>query len=456
MNAQVTKGENFTCTMEITVESSEVKKTYNKLIKDAVRFVTVPGFRKGKAPAKLAEKQLNMDMVRNQLVEELIPGNLRKASEENDVRMISTPDIEIVQFDPDRDFIFKAVCEIKPDIEIENYKGLKIEQDRPEVTDEDVDKALAVMQESSASFEPVEEERPLELGDYALVDFECYLDGEKLDEGSASNYVLEAKEEGFIPGFVAEILGMGKDEEKEFEITFPEDYGYADLQGKTAQFKVKMHGLRKKVVPGLNDDFAREISNFDTLAELKTDLRERFVANVNEKTKIALEGKINDKLAEMVEGDIPVSLVNHEQQKMLDEMKRTFTSQGLDFYQYMKERQGELSTIMESRRPEAVKRAKAELALEYVAENENIKVSEKEVDDRIREISSEIGEDFYKIKANLQRDHKLATLSYYMRQAKAMEFLIENADVTYVLPKEPETRSESSEYAEASEEDSEV
>ncbi|MDQ7822618.1 MAG: trigger factor [Candidatus Eremiobacteraeota bacterium] len=431
MSVEVKKGENSTYTFEIAVEAAEVDRAFEKTVKEAVRHVVVPGFRKGKAPLKLAERQISRDLIMQQVRDLLLPKALQDAIEKEQLTPLAEPSIEIKELEKGKDFKFTALIEVKPEVDLEGYKGLEIEQEKPEVKDEDVEKTIHIMQENAARFEDIGEDRGLDAGDMAIVDFESISEGRPVDKGSATNYQMEIREDMFIPGFIDHLRGLKKGEEKTFSMAFPEDYP-SDLKGKPVDFHFKLHGIKKKVLSDLNDDFAKEVSRFQTLEELRNDIKEKLVKKVDEQTRAQVEDSIAEKLLGKVAISLPPSLVAYEQQMMLDDMRRNFAAKGLSFEDYVRKNQSEVVSYLESLKPQAERIGKLEIALEAVAKKENIAVSDEEVEAKVKEIAGELKQDFGALKENLQKEGRLAGLKYAMLKKKAMEFLVANAVISYV------------------------
>jgi len=442
MKVEVKKGQDSTCTLEVTIEAEQIDDAYGKHLKKAARSVAIPGFRKGKAPLKIAERHLNKDMIMQQVLEELAPPALQDAIEKENLSPLSEPSMDIDQFEKGKDMIIKATFEVKPEVELDEYTGFEIEQEKADITDEDVDKTLAMMRENAASLSVVEEERGLEVGDFSIVDFESSSEGEPLDGGSEKNYVMEVKEDMYIPGFVDNLKGMKKDEEKEFQVTFPENYEKEDLKGKKVDFKFKLIEIKKKSLPDLNDDFAKEVSKFETLDEFKQDIREQLIKKTDDQARAGVEEQINEKLIKKVDVPLPESLIAYEQDVLYNNLKRNFAAQGINFEDNMQKQNLDLSALKTSLRPQAESMGKLEMALEAISTKENIEVEDSEVDEKIKEIAGEIKQDFEKLKEMLQQEGRVAGLKYEMLKRKTIDFLIDNSRVSYVPPGSKEKKED--------------
>ncbi len=307
MKAEVKKEENSRCTVEITIEADKIAGGYAKYLGEAARNVNIHGFRKGKAPIKLVEKQINKALIMQQVMEDLAPRAMQEAMEKENIIPINEPTMEIVQFEMGKDFIFKTTFEVKPEIDIDGYMEFKVTQEKPDVKEDDVHNTLTMMQENTAQVRDIEEDRGLDAGDLALVDFDSFHEGTAVENGSSRNYMMELKEDMFIPGFIDHLKGLKKGDGKNFKVAFPDDYASEQLKGKTIEFDFKVHGIKQKVLSPLNDDFAREVSKFQTLEELKNDLASKLQGRIDDQARAQVEDKIADLLVAKVTVDLPLA-----------------------------------------------------------------------------------------------------------------------------------------------------
>jgi trigger factor len=442
MKVEVKKDQESRCTVEITIEAEKIEESYAKNLQIAARSIAIPGFRKGKAPIKIAERHMNKELLMRQIVEELAPPALQETVEKENLTPLTEPAMDIVQFERGKDFIFKTSFEIKPEAVIEDYAGLEITQEKPDVRDEDVEQTLKIMQENAAQLKDIEEDRGIEVGDFAVVDFESTSNGVPIEKGSAKNYLMEMKEDMFIPGFIDNLKGMKKGEEKKFTVTFPEDYT-SELKGKKAEFTFKVHVLKKKILSELTDDFAKEVSTSATIKDLREDLKAKIQKKVDDQAQAAAEEKIADELVKKVDVNLPASLIAYEQDVVLNDLRRNFASQGIDLLEYFKSQGKDVGQFMASLRPQAERLGKLEMALEAISKKETIAVSDDEVEEKIKELAEELKSDVQKLRDTLKKEGRLASLKYSMLKQKTMTFLRDKAKITYVKP-EPEKKEDAS------------
>jgi len=452
MKVDVTKGQDSTVTLEITVESAKLDESYNKRLNEAARSITIPGFRKGKAPIRLAEKHLNRELLMSQVMEDCAIPALQDALEKENLTPLNKPSLDVVQLERGKDFIFKTTFEIKPQIELEGYTGLEITQEKADVNDEDVEGTIGIMRQNAAQLEEITEDRGIEVGDSALVDFEGTVDGEPIPNGSAKDYMMEMKEDMFIPGFVDNLRGVKKGEEKEFTVTFPEDYAAESLKGKTAKFHFKIHAIKHKVLAELNDDFAKEVSTSQTLDELRADLRAKLQKKADEQALAQVEEQVAELLVGKITEPIPSSLIAYETQVLLDDMRRNFAAQGINFEAYMAQQGRDVMEFVAAMKPRAERMGKLEMAIESIIRKESIEISDEEVDGKIKEIADDLKQDFKKLKDTLKKENRIPSLKYAMLKKKAMDFVVEKATISYVpvgsLKKEEPVSAEKGETAE--------
>jgi trigger factor len=442
MKVEVKKEQDSRCTVEITIEAEKVEESYAKNLQLAARNIAIPGFRKGKAPIKIAERHINKELLMRQILEELAAPALQETVEKENLTPLTEPAMDVVQFEKGKALIFKTSFEIKPEAEIENYTGLEITQEKPDVKEDDVEQTLKIMQENAAQLKDVEEDRGIRVGDFAVVDFESTAGGVPIDKGSAKNYLMEMKEDMFIPGFVDNLKEMKKGEERKFTVIFPEDYA-TELKGKKAEFAFKIHTIKSKVLSELNDDFAKEVSTSMTIKELREDLKAKIQKKVNDQALAAAEEKIADELVKKVNVSLPASLIAYEQEVVLGDIRRNFAAQGIDLFQYFKSQGKDVAQFMESLRPQAERLGKLEMALEAISNKENLSISEDEVEAKIKELAEELKSDVGKLKETLKKEGRMASLKYSMLKQKTMSFLVEKAKITYVKP-EPEKKEDAS------------
>jgi len=450
MKVDVKKGQDSTVTVEITVDSQTLEESYKKRLNEAARGITIPGFRKGKAPVKLAEKHLNKQILMSQVMEDCAIPALQDALEKENLTPLSKPSMDVIQLERGKDMIFKTTFEVKPQIELEGYTELEIIQEKSDVEDADVEGTIKIMQQNAAQLEEIREDRGIEVGDSALVDFEGTLNGESIPNGSAKDYIMEMKEDMFIPGFIDNLKGLRKGEEKRFTVTFPENYPSEILKGQVVDFYFRIHAIKHKILAELNDDFAKEVSTSQTMEELRAELRKKLQKKADEQAIAQVEEQIADILTGKVTEPIPSSLISYETQVLLDDMRRNFAAQGIQLESYLAQQGRDVMQFVSALKPQAERMAKLEMAIESIIRKENIEISDEEVDEKIREIAGELKQDFNKLKETLKKESRIPAMKYAMLKKKTMDFVVGKAKISYV-PVGSTGKKEESEAAEGEE-----
>lgn len=450
MKVDVKKGQDSTVTVEITVDSQTLEESYKKRLNEAARGITIPGFRKGKAPVKLAEKHLNKQILMSQVMEDCAIPALQDALEKENLTPLSKPSMDVIQLERGKDMIFKTTFEVKPQIELEGYTELEIIQEKSDVEDADVEGTIKIMQQNAAQLEEIREDRGIEVGDSALVDFEGTLNGESIPNGSAKDYIMEMKEDMFIPGFIDNLKGLRKGEEKRFTVTFPENYPSEILKGQVVDFYFRIHAIKHKILAELNDDFAKEVSTSQTMEELRAELRKKLQKKADEQAIAQVEEQIADILTGKVTEPIPSSLISYETQVLLDDMRRNFAAQGIQLESYLAQQGRDVMQFVSALKPQAERMAKLEMAIESIIRKENIEISDEEVDEKIREIAGELKQDFNKLKETLKKESRIPAMKYAMLKKKTMDFVVGKAKISYV-PVGSTGKKEGSEAAEGEE-----
>ena len=335
MNCKVEKTENANeVKLELTVESSRFDEAIKKVYFKSAKYFNIPGFRKGKAPMKIVEKYYGEEIFFEDAFNDIAPEVLEEAVKENNIEVVSRPDIDVKQIGKGQDLIFTAVFQTKPEVKLGKYKGIEIKKIEYNVTDEDINHELSHMQEHNARMISIED-RPVEKGDIAVIDFEGFVDGVAFEGGKAENHELEIGSNTFIPGFEDQIIGMKIDEEKDIKVKFPDEYFSKDLAGKDATFKVKVNEIKKKELPKLDDEFAKDVSEFDTLEELKKSIKDRMEKDNKQKEKYETEDAVIKAVCENVKVDIPSGMIETETENMLKDVESRLSYQGLKLDQYL-------------------------------------------------------------------------------------------------------------------------
>ena len=375
--------------IESTAEEFEagLNKAYNK----DKNKISIPGFRKGKAPRKMIEQMYGAEVFYEDAANAIIPEAYATAAEESKLEIVSQPKISVVQLEKGKPFIFAAEVAVKPEVELGTYKGVEVEKADTEVTDADVEEELKKVQEQNSRTVTVED-RAVKDGDMTVIDFEGFVDGVAFEGGKGENYPLTIGSHSFIDNFEEQLIGMNIGEEKEINVTFPEEYHAEELKGKPATFKVSVKEIKEKQLPELDDDFAQDVSDFDTLAEYKDDLKKKIAERKESEAKAKKESEAIEKVVEAAKMDIPQAMIDTQVNRMLEDFAMRLQQQGLSVEQYFQYTGMTADKIMEEMKPEAVKRIKNSLVLEAVAKAENIEVSEEEFEAELQKMA-----DMYKM-----------------------------------------------------------
>ena len=427
MNCKLEKTENANeVKFEITVEAAKFEEAIKKVYFKSAKYFNIPGFRKGKAPMQIVEKYYGKEIFYEDAFNEVASEALEEAVTENKLDVVSRPDIDVTQIEKGKDLIFTAVMQTKPEAKVSKYKGIEIKKVEYNVTDEDIEHELHHMQEHNSRLVSIED-RPVENGDIATIDFEGSVDGVPFEGGKAENYDLEIGSNTFIPGFEDQVAGMKIDEEKDVKVKFPEEYFSKELAGKDAVFKVKVHEIKKKELPELDDEFAKDVSEFDTLKELKADIKAKQEKQNEEKAKYETQDAVIKALCEKTKVDIPSGMVEMEIDNMLKEFEQRLSYQGLKLEQYFQMMGKTEEEIRKEYEPQAIEGIKSRLALEAVIKVEKIEATDKDIDEKMKEMAKNYG------KENDEEFLKNENVRNYIKQGieseKAINFLVENAKI---------------------------
>ena len=379
--------------------------------------ISVPGFRKGKAPRKMIEQLYGSQIFFEDAANEIIPDAYADAAKESGLDIVSQPKVSIEQLEAGKPFIFAAEVAVRPEVELGEYKGVEVTKADAEVTDADVEEELKKVQDQNSRTVSVED-RAVKDGDMTVIDFEGFIDGEAFDGGKGENYPLTIGSHSFIDTFEEQMIGMNIGEEKELNVTFPEDYHAENLKGKPATFKVTVKEIKEKQLPELDDDFAQDVSDFDTLAEYKDDLKKKIAERK--------ESEAIEKVVEAAKMDIPQAMIDTQVNRMLEDFAMRLQQQGLSVEQYFQYTGMTADKIMEEMKPEAVKRIKNSLVLEAVAKAENIEVSEEEFEAELQKMADMYKMEIEKIKEFMQ-DAEAKQMKDDIAIQKAVELIVSSA-----------------------------
>ena len=387
--------------------------------------ISVPGFRKGKAPRKMIEQLYGSQIFFEDAANEIIPDAYADAAKESGLDIVSQPKVSIEQLEAGKPFIFAAEVAVRPEVELGEYKGVEVTKADAEVTDADVEEELKKVQDQNSRTVSVED-RAVKDGDMTVIDFEGFIDGEAFDGGKGENYPLTIGSHSFIDTFEEQMIGMNIGEEKELNVTFPEDYHAENLKGKPATFKVTVKEIKEKQLPELNDEFAQDVSDFDTLAEYKDDLKKKIAERKESEAKAKKESEAIEKVVEAAKMDIPQAMIDTQVNRMLEDFAMRLQQQGLSVEQYFQYTGMTADKIMEEMKPEAVKRIKNSLVLEAVAKAENIEVSEEEFEAELQKMADMYKMEIEKIKEFMQ-DAEAKQMKDDIAIQKAVELIVSSA-----------------------------
>ena len=427
MNCKVEKTENANeVKLEITVEAEKFENAMKKVYFQNAKYFNIPGCRKGKAPMNIVEKYYGAQIFYEDAFNEVATEAYEEALTENKIDVVSRPEVDIAQMEKGKDLIFTAVVQTKPEVKLGKYKGIEIQKIEYKVDKKDVDHELEHMQEHNSRLVTVDD-RPLENGDTATIDFEGFVDGVAFEGGKAEGHELEIGSGTFIPGFEEQLIGMELENEKEIKVTFPKEYFSKDLAGKDATFKVKLHDIKKKELPELDDEFAKDVSEFDTLEELKKSIKEKLTKNKEQREKYEIEEAVLKAVCEDSKLDIPSGMIELEIDNMLKDFEQRLSYQGLNLEQYLKMIGKTEEEMRKEYEPQAIEAIKSRLVLEAIMKAEKIEASEEEIKAKMEEMAKSYGKDVEELSKNENLKNYLAE---GIKSEKALEFIVNNAKVT--------------------------
>ena len=397
-----------------------VTKVYNKKAKN----INVPGFRKGKAPRSIVEKMYGVGIFYEDAINDLIPEAYEAAIKEAALEVVGQPEFDVVSLD-DNGLVLSAKVYVKPEVEIKDYAGIEVEKTVEAVTDEDVEKEIELVRERN-SREIEVTDRAAEMGDTAVIDFEGFCDGVAFEGGKGSDYALKLGSGSFIPGFEEQVAGHSIDEEFDVNVTFPTEYHAADLAGKAAVFKVKIHAITKVELPVLDDDFAKDVSEFDTFDEYKADIKAKIEKRREAEADRAVEDKLMEALIEKLEADIPEPMFVEETENFVRDYDSRLRMQGLDLATYFKYTGLDLDSLRAQMRPQAERQVKGRLALEKIAALEGIEATEEDIEAEFKGIAEAYNIEVAQVKASISAE----AIAADMKVKKALDLVKEKANVT--------------------------
>ncbi|MEC1824231.1 trigger factor [Bacillus paralicheniformis] len=423
MSVKWEKQEGNEGVLTVEVDADTFNKALDDAFKKVVKQVSIPGFRKGKVPRGLFEQRFGVEALYQDALDILLPVEYPKAVEEAGIEPVDRPEIDVEKIEKGESLIFTAKVTVKPEVKLGEYKGLGIEKDDTAVTDEDVQNELKSLQERQAEL-VVKEDGKVEEGDTVVLDFEGFVDGEAFEGGKAENYSLEVGSGSFIPGFEDQLVGLEAGAEKDVEVTFPEEYHAEELAGKPAVFKVKIHEIKAKELPELNDEFAKDVDEeVETLAELTEKTKKRLEEAKENEADAKLREELVVKAAENAEADIPQAMIDTELDRMMKEFEQRLQMQGMNLELYFQFSGQDENALKEQMKEDAEKRVKSNLTLEAIAKAENLQVTDEEVEEELSKMAEAYNMPVENIK---QAIGSTEGMKEDLKVRKAIDFLVEN------------------------------
>lgn len=425
MNVKVDKQENSKVVLEFTMDKETFEKELDKAFHKNAKYFKVPGFRNGKVPRNVVEKVYGEGVLYETVIEDNVDDEYRKAVEDNKLEVVSKPELDVKQIGKGKDLIYTVTLFVKPEATVKKYKGLEVKKIDSKVSKKDVDAAIESDRQKNARVISVDD-RDLQKDDISTIDFEGFVDGVAFEGGKAENFELTIGSGQFIPGFEDQLIGMKIGEEKEINVTFPKEYHAENLAGKPAMFKVKLISIKSKILPELDDEFAKDVSEFEILADYRKDVEKKVKKQKEESAKNQKEIAVIDKLVENTEVVIPESMIDDEVESMSNQFASNLAYQGLDLKTYCMYMNTTEEEFKKNLRPEAEKNVKLKLALDAIEKLEEIKVEAKEIDEKIDELKKQYGSE------NTNDDlNKNENVRHYMeekiKQDKLMKIIVDSA-----------------------------
>lgn len=411
--------------LEFTIEAEKFDEAMKKVYFKSAKYFNIPGFRKGKAPMQIVEKYYGDEIFYEDTFNEVVPSVYEKELKENNIDAVSHPDIDVKQIGKGQDLIFTAIVQTKPEVKLGKYKGIEIKKVEYNVSDDDINHELGHMQEKNARLITVED-REVQKDDITVIDFEGFVDGKAFEGGKAQNHELTIGSNTFIPGFEDQIIGMKQDEEKDIKVKFPDDYFSEDLKGKDAIFKVKLHEIKKRELPKLDDEFAKDVSEFDTLDELKNSIKEKLEEENKKRVKYETEDAAIKAVCDNVELDIPSGMIETEIDNMTREIEQRLAYQGMKLEQYIQMLGKSMEDFRKEYEEQAKVSVKSRLVLEAIIKAEKIEPSQEQIDEKLKQMAEQYG----KKEEELNKNEGFTNyIKESLKNEKVVEFIVENAKI---------------------------
>lgn len=426
MKVTVENGENQQVTLTIEVEAAEVNKAVDQACKRLANRVSIPGFRKGKAPRMIVERHVGKDAVLQEAFDIVAPKALSKAFDEQKIDPVTRPSVDIETLEEGKDLVFKATVTPRPEVKLGDYKGLNVPKNEVSITDEDVEKQLKTFQDRQGKLVDAPEGAEVKDGDFTTLDFKGFVDGEAFDGGEGKDYPLQIGSNSFIPGFEDQLVGAKIGEERDVNVKFPEEYHAKELAGKDATFKCTIRSIKTKELPAIDDELAKKVSKFETLDELKADIRKNLEENAertaeNDQKSAAIEMATNN-----ITVDIPAVMIDNRVTAMIREMAMRLEQQGMKLEQYLQYAGTDIAKLREQYRETAEKNVKTDLMLEEVAKAEDIKVEAKDLDEEVAAMAAAYGATPQQVQKIIKEQGRIGDLAASVLRKKTAQFIIDN------------------------------
>ncbi|MCS1351476.1 trigger factor [Mechercharimyces sp. CAU 1602] len=426
MSAKWEKTETNKGILTVEVEAEKVNEALDQAFTKVIKKVSVPGFRKGKVPRPIFEKRFGVESLYQDALDILLPEAYGSAVEEAGIEPVDQPEIDLEQIEKGAPLIFKATVTVKPEVKLGQYKELEIEEKDFSVSDEDIEAELKKMQEQQGQLEVVEEGEVAE-GDRVILDFDGMIDGERFEGGQAEQYNLEVGSGQFIPGFEEQLVGMKVGDEKDVLVSFPEEYHAENLAGKEATFHVKMHEIKRLSLPVLDDEFAQDVSDFDTLAELQADTRKNLEEKAKREQEDYIRNSLVEKATENAEIELPAVMIESQVDHMVQQFEQQLRYQGITLEQYQQLLGQDDDAIRSQFREDAEKKVRADLVLEQIGIEESIEVSDEDLEAELKELASEMDRDLEEVRQILNSQGNIEAFKDQVKVKKTVDLLVSNS-----------------------------
>lgn len=428
MKANAERIEKNTVLLEVEVEAELFSKAVDKAYRNVVKKVNVPGFRKGKTPRNILERYIGKEALYEEAMGELVPDAYMDAVKDTGIEPVDQPKVELVQVEEGKPVVFKATVIVKPEVELGRYKELEVTKEHYSIEEEDVQRELNQLQDNHAKLLTLEEGDGAVVinGDVAVIDYLGKLNGEPFSGGEGNNYSLGIGSNSFIPGFEDQIIGMSINETKDIQVTFPENYQNSELAGQEAVFTVTVHSIQRKELSPLDDEFAKDVSELDTLEELREDIKNRLIQAAESKAKFQLRRQLIDQVVDNAVAEIPDSMIEQQTKEMFTSIGNNFARQGFSVEDYLNYTNSSVDKMREEMRPEAEHTVKTSLVMEAIGKAEGITATEEEIQSEIEKIAAAYRQEPEEFRAAIENEGSIAFITDNIIREKTIQFLVDN------------------------------